>query len=231
MKKEVDEKKTKAAPEKFFAAAVNEYFSFHKQNFRDQDGYALSPSWDAGKRGMEMAAMKKILMTLRGIAEGKGAEWTEERMKADLKNFMEKAMQHRLLKRDFLCCMMNRFKFDILSTAYHPNLSKKILEVWYYEFPDYTRDFEKDKAAAEVIIGFLKQQYVLSSVPWSEDSVVNSAKVIFNEVKQDEWWSKKSLKSISNNLQEFVNKIKSRKNGNSQTLRQGVMDELARRKY
>lgn len=213
MKKNDEKKNTeKAPPEKYFAVAIDIFFSFHKHHFRDDDGYALAPDWNQVKRGMEMKSLKLILQTLRGISEGKKIEWTEDCMKIKFQYFLEKAYANPFIRKNFLLAMMNRYKFDILCSSYNPSLVKKILEVWYFEFPDYARDLEKDKAAAEVIIGFLKQQYVLNSVPWSEDSVVSSVKIIFNEIKCDDFWSKKSLKSISNNLQEFVNKIKARKN-------------------
>lgn len=212
-KKLNSEKKEKAAPEKHFARAVELFFKFHKSHYRDRDGFALEPSWNAGTRGMEYSSLKKILTTLREISEGKGFEWTEDRMTHEFNIFMEQAYNHTICKKNFLCCMMNRFKFDILSSTFNPHLSKKIREVWYFENPDYPVDVEKDRFASEVIVGFLKQQFVLSGKEATEQAMVSSWNVIVQWLKWDDFWWKKSLRSISNNLQEFVQRIKSEKNG------------------
>lgn len=211
MEKKINNKP--ASPEKHFAKAISLYFSFHKNFYKDEDGYALAPNWDGPKRGMEMRSLKLLLIDLRKIAEGKGFEWNEEKMTADFSNFLEKAYEHRLVRNNYLCCMMNRFKFDILSSSYNPAIAKKIRERWYFKNPDYTVDVDKDREASEIIVGFLKQQIILSGKEFNEAITLSSAEVIFNFVKDDPFWSKKSLKSISNNLQELVNKIKSRRNG------------------
>lgn len=212
-KKPSRKKSTSIPPEKYFGRAVEEYFAFHKDHYRDEDGFRLSPNWNDVKAGMERRSLKFILQTLRQISEGKKIEWTEEQMVINLNRFMEKSHNHQLVRKNFMCCMMNRFKFDILSSSYDPNLSKKLREIWYFENPEYTRDDDKDRAASEVIVGFLKQQYVLASVEFTEDSVLQSWRVIIRHIKQDEFWNQKSLKSISNNMQEFVNRIKSNRNG------------------
>lgn len=229
MKKQSEEKKEKAPPEKFFARAIDEFFGFHKSRFKDEDGFSLSPSWNNATRGMEMRSLKLILVTLREIAEGKNVEWTEERMVLDFNKFLERAYSKPFVRKNFLCCMMNRYKFDILSSSYNPNLSKKVLEVCYALLPDYTQDKEKDIAAAEIMIGFLKQQYILNSIEFEERSVLQSVKVIISEVQKDNFWNTKSLKSISNNLQEFVNRIKSRNGTNKAYSRQGLASEFNRR--
>lgn len=210
----VEKKINKSAPpEKYFAKAIALYYSYHKNFFKDEDGYALAPNWGGNIRGMEMRALKLLLIDLRKIAEGKGFEWTEEKMIEDFSRFLEKAYEHRLVRNNYLCCMMNRFKFDILSSSYNPSIAKKIRERWYYKNPDYTVDVDKDRAASEIIVGFLKQQIILAGKEFNEAITLSSAEVIFNFVKNDPFWAKKSLKSISNNLQELVNKIKSGRNG------------------
>lgn len=216
MKKE-NTKKEKVAPEPHFVLAVELFFAFHKHHFRDEDGFMLAPNWEGGKRGMEMKGLKLLLTTLRQISEGKNIEWSADQIKIDFNKFLEKAYSNTFLRKNFLCCMLNRYKFDILSSAYNPALAKKIREVWYYNFPDYTVDVEKDAAASEVIVGFLKQQFVLASMNFTETSMLASMRVIIDFIKADDFWNKKSLKSISNNLQEFVNKIKASKNGSTTT--------------
>lgn len=206
-------KKNENTAEKYFAKAISEYFSFHKNFFKDDDGYALSPDWSGVKRGIECKSLKLLLETLRNISTGKNFEWTEDRMVNDFNSFMQKAMSHNLVKKDFRIAMLNRFKIEILSASYNPGLSKKILEVWYEIMPDYARDFEKDKAAAEVIAAFLKEQYTISSAVFTEDSAITSVRLIFKTVKEEDFWSTKPLRTIANNLQEFVNKIKMKKNG------------------
>lgn len=209
----MSEEKKIYGPEKYFAKAISEYFSFHKNFFKDEDGYALSPDWNGLKKGMELRSLKFLLETLRTISEGKGCEWTEEKMVEDLNRFMQKAMNHNLVKKDFKVSMLNRFKIEILSSNFNPHLSKKILEVWYQVMPNYTRDYERDREAGELIVKFLKEQYVLSSVEFTENSMLSSAKTIFLNVKTDPFWETKPLKSIVKNIQEFVNRIKQNKNG------------------
>lgn len=208
-------KEEETGPEKFFAKAISEYFSFHKSKFTDDDGFALSPDWNGVKRGMELKSLKLLLETLRTISERKNFEWTEEKMVFDFRRFMEKCMLHNLVRKDFRVSMMNRFKIEILSSSYNPELSKKILTVWYELNPDYTRVFDKDKISAEKITAFFKTQYALSSVEFSEQSVLASARLIFETVKEDQFWSVKPLRAIANNMQEFVNKIKQKKNEKS----------------
>lgn len=215
MKKESTVKE-KIPPEPFFVLAIELFFAFHKHHFRDESGFMLSPNWEGGKRGMEMKGLKLLLTTLRQISEGKNIEWTAEQIKIDFNKFLEKAYSNTFLRKNFLCCMLNRYKFDILSSTYNPALAKKIREIWYYNFPVYAVDVEKDTAASEIIVGFLKQQFVLAGMNFTETSMVASFNVIVNFIKDDDFWKMKSLKSISNNLQEFVNKIKSQ-NGKSTT--------------
>lgn len=229
--KKIVEKKEKAPPEKYFQKAIMLFFGFHKGHFRDEDGYALAPNWDNEKRGMEMKGLKLILTTLREISEGKGFEWTEEKMTADFNKFLERAINHSLVKKNFLCCMMNRYKFDILSASFNPHLSRRIREVWYLNFPEYTKDDERDKTASEIFIGFLKQQYIIAGINFSDESVMGSVNTIIAHVRADTFWSQKSMRSVVNNLQEFVTKIKS-SHGTTKTFsREGVNEEFNRRNY
>lgn len=195
-----------------WAKAIDCYFSFHKHHFRDNEGYALAPDWNGVKRGMELKSLKLLLETLRSISEGKKNEWTEERMISDFNAFMEKSMNHNLVKKDFRVAMLNRFKIEILSSSYNPVLSKKILEAWYVTMPNYSRVYEKDKEAAELIAAYLKEQYLLASIEFTEQSVLSTCLLIFKKVKESDFWSVKPLLSIAKNIQEFINKIK---NGNN----------------
>ncbi len=219
--KKVAEKKIAPGAEIFWKKLVDTYFAFFKDHFRDEDGFRLSPDWSPQKIGMEAAALKKIIIFLRQIAEGKKIEWTEEYAQQQLNLFLDKAYNDPFLKKNFYCALLNKKKVDVLISTYNPHLVKKILEIWYFEFPDYTRDVDKDRAAAEIIIGFLKQQYILASIQFTEESVLGSIRLIFITAKGDEFWCKKSLKSIANNLQEFVNKIKSERDGRNKINRTG----------
>lgn len=217
--KKNEEKREKAGAEKFWQPLVKVFFDFHKKHFKDEDGYPLSPDWSPQKIGMESAALKKIITFLREIAEGKKIEWTEEYAKEQLNTFFEKAHSNPdpFYRKNFYCAFLNKYKVHILISTYNPALVKKILEMWYFDFPGYTRDLDKDRVAAEIIIGFMKQQYLLVSKEFTEESMLGTVRLIFITVKDDEWWCKKSLKSIANNLQEFVNKIKAAKNGRTGT--------------
>lgn len=219
--KKVVEKNIAPGVEKYWQRLVDTYFAFFKDHFRDEDGFKLSPDWSPKKIGMEAAALKKIIAFLRQIAEGKKVDWAEDYAAYQLERFLEKAYNDTFLRKNFYCALLNKKKVDVLISTYNPHLVKKILEIWYFEFPEYTRDIDKDRAAAEIIIGFLKQQYILASVPFTEESMLGSIRLIFQTVKQDEWWNKKSLKSVSNNLQEFVNKIKSERDGRDKINRTG----------
>ena len=207
------EKKIAPGVENFWKVLVETYFAFYKDHFRDQDGFRLSPDWSPQKIGMEAGALKKIIIFLRQIAEGKEIEWTEDYAVSKLHEFLEKAYNNDFLRKNFYCALLNKKKVDVIISTYNPDLVKSILEIWYFVFPEYTRDLEKDRAAAEIIIGFMKQQYILSSIQFTKESLLGSVRLIFNTVKEDEFWNKKSLKSISNNLQEFINIIKAKKNG------------------
>lgn len=208
-------KNEKAAAEKYWQQMVNTYFVFYRRRFIDKDGYPLTPVWSPEKRGMESKGLKGIITRLRTISEDKKIEWTEATAISELHNFLQKAYNIPFIKKTMMCCVMNKFKDMIISSEYTPTMVEKVLSIWFQLFPDYTKDEERDKTAAQIIIGFLKQQYLQGGIEFSDQSVIQSVKIIFYHIKKDEWWSKKSLRSVANNLQEFINKIKSeKKNGN-----------------
>lgn len=220
-KKIIKKSSPAAPPEKYFKELAYVFFEVHEKLFKDQDGYPLSPNWrDPQKRGMESKGLKGIITTLREIAEGKKIEWTLEYAKEQFSQFLYKANAKPFLRKNFMCIMLNKYKVDILSSAYNPDFVKLILELWYFEFPNYTVDREKDQAASEIIVGYLKQQYLLKSIEFSKESVTQSMKTIIRTIKYDEFWNKKSLKSIANNFQEVINKIKA--NGKSGERGQGT---------
>lgn len=210
-----EKRKTNLAVEKFFGRACEVFFDFHKSKFTDQDGYPLRPNWDGVIGGMERRNMKLILKTLREINEGKGNEWTEDLVQSELINFFSKAYNDSFIRKNFTCAMMYRYRFNILSSNFNPTLAKKIKEWWYFENKDYTVDQEKDNVAAEIIVNFLKSQFVINQKDFTEEAMIQSWRTIIKHIKSEEFWSKKSLKSISNHMQEFVNKIKSSQNGNN----------------
>lgn len=232
MEKNITKKKDKPTPEKFWQKLVDVYFQFYKEHFRDQDGFMLTPDWSKEKVGMEAKGLKGVITTLRTIAEEKNIDWTEEYAVSDLQKFLEKAYYIPFLQKSFLCCLLNKCKNEVIRSDSNPNLVRQILELWYFEFNNYTRDFSNDRAAAEKIILFLKEQYEISNIVFSEASILTTTKVLINHIKGNCFWATKSLKTISNNLQDLINKIKSDKNGNDKTAtRQGVVDEINRRRY
>jgi hypothetical protein len=124
---------------------------------------------------------------------------------------------------------MNKYKDQIIVSELHFSLSKKILSHWYELFPD-KKDSDRDIKGSEIIIGYLKQQYLQNGLVFNEASVLGTIRTIFHHIQQDEFWSKKSLVSVGYNISEFVIKIKSQKNGANQTLsREGLATEFNRR--
>jgi hypothetical protein len=223
-------KKEKAPPEKFWNELVKVYYAFYMDHFRDNDGYKLSPGWTAQTRGMESAGLKGIIVRLRTIAEAKNIDWTLEQAQSDVWNFLLKAYHNfAFIKKNMMCCLMNKYKDQIIVSELHFSLSKKILSHWYELFPD-KKDSDRDIKGSEIIIGYLKQQYLQNGLVFNEASVLGTIRTIFHHIQQDEFWSKKSLVSVGYNISEFVIKIKSQKNGANQTLsREGLATEFNRR--
>jgi len=110
-----------------------------------------------------------------------------------------------------MCCLLNKYKNQILTIVLNTELVKRILEVWYFEFKDYCRDYENDKKAADRIANFLREQFVNNNLNYTEDAAIASLKILIEHIKGDDFWKDKALRSISNHLQEFVNKIKNEK--------------------
>lgn len=218
--KKIVEKKEKAPPEKFFGEMVKVFYRFHVSHFVDDDGFKLAPDFNEQKRGIEYSGLKKIVTRLRTLAEEKNIEWTEEYAKASIWNFLLKAYHNfSFIRKGFLLCVMAKYKDPIIASQLNFNLSKRIIEMWYSSFPDKRNfDQERDFKGSEIIIGYLKQQYLQKNIEFTDNSVMQTVRTIFFHIKQDDFWSKKSLVSIGYNLPEFVIKIKeNEKNGRSQT--------------
>lgn len=223
------EKKIKSPPEKFWQRLVDVYFQFYKMHFRDNDGFQLTPDWSGAKVGMESKGLKGIIIRLRNIAEEKEIEWTEEYAVKSLEYFLKKAYNNPFLKKSFMCCLLNKFKDSVIVSEDNSSLVSKILEVWYFENKEYTRDYDNDRIGAEKVIAFLKNQYTSANIVFADESVLSSFRVIVTHIKTEEFWENKSLKSISNNLQEFVNKIKSKHGPHKAFTREGIAAEFNRR--
>lgn len=198
----------KTSPEKYWDSMIKTYFTFFSRRFQDEDGYPLSPTWNDQKRGMEAAGLKGIVKKLRENAEKKNITWDEATAISHLHNFLQKAYNIPFIKKSMMCCVMNKFFDMVMSSTYTPVLVDLVKVEWYELFPAYVRDEDRDNTASQIIIGFLKQQFLQKNIPFSNDSVMQTVRIIFRHVKADDWWSKKTLRSVANNLQEFVTKIK-----------------------
>jgi len=211
--KKVAEKKEKAGVEKYWQRLVKVYFDIYKENFKDSDGYPLEPNWKGPLVGMESKALKLIIIRLREIAEAKNFDWTEMYAVDQLTIFFKKALLKPFLAKSFQCCLLNKYKDELIVSEYVNPMVNKILELFYQINPNYAADKVIDRGAGEIIVGFLKANFLRANILFEEKAVLQSVRTIFIFVRQDPFWKEKSLKSISNNLQEFVNKIKSNANG------------------
>lgn len=208
----------KLPPEKYWDRLVKTYFMFYRRRVIDPDGFPLDPDWNEQKRGMEAKGFKEIIVKLRTITEAKNIEWTEAVAIDEVHNFLQKGYNIPFIKKTMLCCIMNKFKDMIICSEYTPSLVEKVLNEWYKLFPEYTRDHERDKTAAQITIGYLKQQYIQKNILFTDVSVVQSVNLILRHVKADEWWSQKTFRTVANNLHEFVSKINAnKKNGRPET--------------
>lgn len=222
MRKILDKKKNttpgreKTPPEKYWDTLVKKvYFVFYSQRMVDMDGFPMWPDWSEQKRGMEASSLKQIITKLRTITEAKGIEWTEAVAVDNLHNFLQKAYNIGFIGKSLLCCVMNKYRDMIICSEYTPSLVSRIIDEWYKSFPQKERDDERDKTAAQIIIGYLKQQYLKNNLVFSDESVMQTVRTIFHHIKQSEFWSQKTLRSCGNNLQGFISELKANKNGNT----------------
>lgn len=110
--------------------------------------------------------------------------------------------------------------------------------IWYSEFPHYTRDMATDFPAMLKIADFIGKQAGVSDITAVDvrEKVVNTLGLIVKAVREDSFWVNKPLKSIANNVQEFYNQIKNPINDGKKSgpkagapLRSAVQEEFNRR--
>lgn len=96
-------------------------------------------------------------------------------------------------------------------------LIPQILQTWYQSFPTYTKSKTDDYPAVLRIINFMIEQHGLKGVSddESKEKIKNTFAQISEEIKKDQFWINKPIKSIANNIQEFYNKIKNPQNDKS----------------
>lgn len=94
-------------------------------------------------------------------------------------------------------------------------LIPQILQNWYQTFPTYTKSKTDDFPAVLRIINFMMQQHGIANMnePQAAEKIKGTFEAISEQVKQDQFWINKPIKSIANNIQEFYNKIKNPQNG------------------
>jgi len=91
------------------------------------------------------------------------------------------------------------------------SLVAQMHSVWITTFPLYTQDRQLDYPALRQIADFIfNKASVLDGYTNTDSQILalNTFQHIADEVKKDTFWVNKPLKSISNNIQEFYNKIK-----------------------
>lgn len=114
-----------------------------------------------------------------------------------------------------------------------------ICEIWYEKFPFYTKSKEDDYPAAKKIAEFL-QKLMKESVyeKKGKEEALEAFARIAQVIKEpsNQFWQTKPLKTIANNLQNFISQIKNpNKNGKSNSKktveqqRSDLQAELARR--
>ena len=111
-------------------------------------------------------------------------------------------------------------------------LIPQILQNWYETFPTYTKSKADDFPAVLKIISFMLQQHGIPNMnsPDAVEKIQGTFDAIAEEVKKDQFWINKPIKSIANNIQEFYNKIKNPVNGKKSTnLRAEVQHEFDKR--
>lgn len=88
--------------------------------------------------------------------------------------------------------------------------------LWVASFPKYTANRQKDFPALKTIVSFICADAGLKK-PYGdvdmEIKVLNTFQLIADQVNREPFWVNKPLSAISNNIQEFYNKIKNPING------------------
>lgn len=96
-------------------------------------------------------------------------------------------------------------------------LVTQMMEIWLKQFPNYTQQKENDSTALRNIADFIFSNAGISNGYGKSDEEIkalNTFQLIADQINKDSFWINKSLKSISNHIQEFYNKIKNPINGN-----------------
>lgn len=205
----------KLPPEKYWDTLVKRvYFVFYGKRMKDEDGLALWPDWSEQKRGMEAKNLKEIIRKVRINCEAKGTLWTEAVAVDELHNFLQKAYNIPWIGKHLACTVMNKFFDMINSSDYNPSLVTKIIFQWYKHFPEKPKDDARDITAAQIIVGYLKQQFIVNNLEFSDKAVMQTVDLIFRHIQQNQWWSTKTLRTCANNLQGFISELKAnQKNG------------------
>jgi uncharacterized protein YdaU (DUF1376 family) len=117
---------------------------------------------------------------------------------------------------------------DHLESVYDRSLITQMIDIWVRRFPTYTRQKENDSYALRAIADFI---FINAGIPNGygnadqEIKALNTFELIADQVNREPFWVNKSLKSISNHIQEFYNKLKNPVNGTEQKSRQSRINE------
>lgn len=95
----------------------------------------------------------------------------------------------------------------------------QMCELWYTNFPVYTKDSEKDKDGMGKVLQFIHKQSPESKNvgdPVTQEKILNTLQLIADQVNRTPFWVNRPIKSIANNIQLFYNDIKNPINGSQQ---------------
>lgn len=87
----------------------------------------------------------------------------------------------------------------------------QMCELWYTNFPVYTKDREKDFDGMGNVLQFIHRQSPESKNtgdPVTQEKILNTLQLIADQVNRTPFWVNRPIKSIANNLQLFYNDIK-----------------------
>lgn len=103
-----------------------------------------------------------------------------------------------------------------------------LCRIWYNKFTSYSKDQGQDFKAVGEILNFMIRQHSITDINAARSQIESTFEQIAEFVLKDKFWKNKPLKAISNNIQEFYNKIK---NGTDekQSLRDAIQAEFNKR--
>jgi len=96
----------------------------------------------------------------------------------------------------------------------------QMVELWYKNFPIYTKDKEKDYDGMGKVLQFIHRQAPESKAvgdPITQEKILNTLQLIADQVNRTPFWVNRPIKTIANNLQLFYNDIKNPLNGSRQS--------------